>query len=93
MLNSSERHFMKSWLEQREGPKWKFYAIYSVAWSTVIFLCLFFLLKLLMDDRSMGGLMSFYIVVPASIALAVLVTHLVYTLNERKFKKIVDREG
>ena len=93
MLNSSERHFMKSWLEQREGPKWKFYAIYSLAWSTVIFLCLFFLVKLVMDDRSMGGWTSFYIVVPVSIAAAAAVTHLIYTLNEKKFKRIEEREG
>lgn len=93
MLNSSDRHFMNSWRDQREGPRWKYYLTYIVAWSAVIFLCTFFLLKLVMDDRSMGGWGSFYIVVPFSIVAAIAVTHLVYTINEKKFKRIIEREG
>ena len=92
MLSSSERHFFNSWRDQREGPRWKYYLTYSVAWSTVIFLSTFFILKLVMEDRSMGGWGSFYFVVPFSIAAAVTVTHLIYTSNEKKFKKIVERE-
>jgi len=40
----------------------------------------------------MGGWVSFYIVLAASIILSMVVTHVVYTLNERKFKKILQRE-
>lgn len=93
MLSSSERHFVNSWRDQRQGPRWKYYLTYSLAWGTVIFLCTFFLLKLVMEDRSMGGWSSFYIVLPLSVVAAIIVTHLIYTVNEKKFKKIEDREN
>ena len=93
MLTSSERHFMQSWKEQREGPKWKYYLQYIIAWSTVSFLSLFFLTKLIMSDRSMGGWISFYIVLIVSIIVATLATHIIYQSNEKKYKRILQREN
>ena len=93
MLTSSERHFMQSWKEQREGPKWKYYLQYIIAWSTVSFLSLFFLTKLIMSDRSMGGWISFYIVIIVSIIVATLVTHIIYQSNEKKYRRILQREN
>lgn len=92
MLTTSERNFIRDWQIQKEGPKWKYYLQYIIAWSTVLFLSLFFLLKLIMTDRTMGGWTSFYIVLPISVALAVLITHLVYQANEKKLRSILDRE-
>ncbi len=93
MLTTSEKNFIRDWQIQKEGPKWKYYLQYIIAWSTVIFLSLFFLLKLLMADRSMGGWTSFYIVAPVAIVLAALITHLVYETNEKKLKIILEREN
>ena len=92
MMTHSEKIFIRDWQIQKEGPKWKYYLQYIIAWSTVLFLSLFFLLKLIMADRSMGGWTSFYIVLPVSIILAVLITHLVYQTNERKLQRILERE-
>jgi hypothetical protein len=92
MLTNSERKFIRDWQIQKEGPKWKYYMQYIFAWSTVLFLSLFFLLKLIMTDRSMGGWTSFYIVLPVSVVAAVLITHLVYQTNEKKLKTISERE-
>lgn len=92
MLSLAEKKFIRDWEIQKEGPKWKYYLQYIIAWSTVIFLSLFFLLKLIMTDRSMGGWTSFYIIAPISIALAALITHLVYQTNEKKLKAISQRE-
>jgi hypothetical protein len=92
MLTTKEKVFIRDWEIQKEGPKWKYYLQYIIAWSTVIFLSLFFLLKLIMADRSMGGWTSFYIVAPVSIAMAVLITHLVYQANEKKLQQIKQRE-
>lgn len=91
MLTSAEKHFIQSWKEQREGPRWKYYLQYIIAWSTVSFISLFFLTKLLMSDRSMGGV-SFYLVLTVSIIIAVLITDLVYTINEKKYSEIMKRE-
>jgi len=92
MLSISEKTFIRDWKIQKEGPKWKYYLQYIVAWSTVLFLSIFFLLKLIMADRSMGGWTSFYIVGPISVILAVLITHLVYQTNEKKLQRILHRE-
>jgi hypothetical protein len=92
MLSVKEKKFIRDWGIQKEGPRWQYYLQYIVAWSTVIFLSLFFLLKLLMADRSMGGWTSFYIVAPLSIVLAALITHLVYQTNEKKLQQILQRE-
>ena len=93
MLTTAEKNFIRDWEIQKEGPKWKYYLQYIIAWSTVIFLSLFFLLKVFMSDRSMGGWMSFYIIAPLSVVLAALITHLVYQTNERKLRSILDREA
>jgi len=92
MLTAKEKVFIRDWEIQKEGPKWKYYLQYIIAWSTVIFLSLFFLLKLIMPDRSMGGWTSFFIIVPISVALAALITHLVYQANEKKLQQIKQRE-
>ncbi len=92
MLSSPEKHFIQSWKDQREGPRWKYYFQYIIAWSTVNFLTLFFLTKLIMSDRSMGGWISFYIVLAVSIIFAALITHIVYTINEKKFGRLLQRE-
>ncbi len=92
MLTTKEKIFIRDWEIQKEGPKWKYYLQYIIAWSTVIFLSGFFLLKVLMSDRSMGGWTSFYIIAPLSGVLAALITHFVYQTNEKKLKSIFDRE-
>ena len=92
MFTHSEKIFIRDWEIQREGPKWKYYLQYIIAWGTVLFLSLFFLLKLIMRDRSMGGWTSFYIVLPVSVVLAALITHLVYQANEKKYKALEKRE-
>ena len=92
MLTTSEKRFIRDWEIQREGPAWKYYLQYIVAWSTVSFLSLFFLVKLIMSDKSMGGWISFYIVVAVSIVISILITHIVYQSNEKKFKRILKRE-
>ena len=92
MLTTSEKKFIRDWEIQREGPAWKYYLQYIIAWSTVSFLSLFFLVKLIMSDRSMGGWISFYIVLSASIIIATVVTHIIYQSNEKKFKRILERE-
>jgi len=92
MLTNKEKNFIRDWQIQKEGPKWKYYLQYIIAWSTVIFLSSFFLLKLIMSDRSMGGWISFFIILIGSVLLSVLITHLVYQTNEEKLKRLLERE-
>ncbi|MEO7802393.1 MAG: hypothetical protein ABIR81_10350, partial [Ginsengibacter sp.] len=70
----------------------KYYLQFTFAWGIVIFLCLFFIVKLIMSDRSMGGLQTFYILLPIAIVLAFVATHLTFIINERKLKNLIDRD-
>ncbi len=93
MLTTSEKIFIRDWEIQKEGPKWKYYFQYIVAWTSVIFLSLFFLIKLIISERNMGGWISFIIVLFVAILSASIITHLVYKINEKKYKIIEEREA
>lgn len=86
-MTAQDRHFLESWREQREGPRWKYYLQYIIAWTVVIFLISFFLL-LLVGGRGTGGKWSFIIVLIVSVISAVFTTHIIYTSNEKRLKKI-----
>ncbi len=92
MLTTSEKVFIRDWKIQKDGPKWKYYLQYIIAWTTVIFLSLFFLIKVIISDRNMGGWASFLIVLFVAILSASIITHLVYQTNEKICKKIEERE-
>ncbi len=92
MLSNQEKRFVENWQEQRGDSKVKYYIQFTIAWAVVIFLSLFFILKLIMSDRSMGGLNTFYVLVPTAMVLALIAVHLTFIINEKQLKKIVDRE-
>lgn len=93
MFTTKEKVFIRDWEIQREGPKWQYYLQYIIAWTTVIFLSLFFLIKLVISTRDMGGWISFFIVSFVAILSAAIITHLVYQSNEKKYQKLEEREG
>ena len=47
MITNAERRFLEQWRDQKSGPKWKYYLLFSLGWSVISFLVIFFLLKLL----------------------------------------------
>jgi hypothetical protein len=92
MITKAERRFTDQWREQKSGPKWKFYLLFSVAWSVVSFLVIFFLTKLFTQLWETGGANLIYILIAISIVAGVLFTHFTYTINEKKYKKIMEKE-
>jgi len=92
MLTGSERRFIEQWREQKSGPKWKFYLLYSVAWSVVSFLVIFFLTKLFTNLWETGGAGLIYIFVVIAIIVGVSSTHLNYVTSEKRYKKVMDKE-
>lgn len=92
MLTSSERHFVEQWREQKSGPKWKYYLLYSVAWSVVSFLVIFFLTKLFTNLWETGGQNLIYLLIAISIIVGVSCTHFNYVNSEKRYKKIIDKE-
>jgi cation transporter-like permease len=92
MLTSSERHFVEQWREQKSGPKWKYYLLYSVAWSVVSFLVIFFLTKLFTNLWETGGPNLIYLIIVISIISGISSTHYNYVNSEKRYKKILDKE-
>ncbi|MEO5650276.1 MAG: hypothetical protein ABIR03_10190 [Ginsengibacter sp.] len=89
MLTSTDRHFISNWNEQKSGPKWKFYLLFSTAWSVISFLVIFFLTKLFTNLWETGGQNLIFVLVSISIISGFLSTHFSYVINERRYKKIL----
>lgn len=87
-MTKKEMQFIEYWDEQKEGPKWQYYLQYGFAWTMVIFLGTFFLMKMLLDDMIVGSMTTLYIIAPGSIIMALAVTHMIYTSNENRYRKI-----
>lgn len=91
MITNSERHFIDNWTDQKSGPRWKFYLLFTLAWGVVSFLCIFFLTKLFTNLWETGGPRLIYIIIAASLLSGFLSTHFTYVINERKYKNIMRR--
>jgi len=91
MITNTEKHFVSYWQEQKSGPRWKYYVLFSIAWSVVSFLVIFFLTKLFTNLWENGGRNLIYILIAISIVTGILSTHFSYVSNERKLHKILDK--
>jgi ABC-type Fe3+-siderophore transport system permease subunit len=92
MITNEERRFVVQWREQKSGPKWKFYLLFSIAWTVVAFLVIFFLAKLFTNLWETGGRGLVYIFIALSIVTGVLSTHFTYVHNEKRYQKILNKE-
>lgn len=92
MITNEERRFISQWLEQKSGPKWKYYLLFGMAWSVVAFLVIFFLIKLFTSLWETGGRNLIYVLIGISLLTGILYTHFTYIGNEKKYHKIIERE-
>jgi cation transporter-like permease len=92
MISKSERRFINQWLEQKSGARWKYYLQFSIAWTIVSFLVIFFITKCFTQLWETGGRNMIFVFIGASIISGFLATHLTYTFSEKRYKKIVARE-
>ncbi len=89
ILTSAERNFLTHWKDQKSGPKWQFYGLYSLAWSVVSFLVIFFFTKLFTNLWETGGPNLIYGIIIIAIISGVVSTHYMYVSNERKYQRII----
>lgn len=92
MISKPERRFIDHWQEQKSGPKWKYYFQFTVAWTVVSFLVIFFLTKLFTPLWETGGkyIIIFFVII--AIATGFFATHITYTINETRYKRIIQNE-
>ena len=91
-MTSSERRFVEQWREQKSGPRWQYYILFSFAWSVVSFLVIFFLTKLFTNLWETGGANLIYLLIAISIICGVSFTHFNYIKSEKRYKRILDKE-
>ena len=92
MITKAERRFLEQWRDQKKGPKWQYYLIFTIAWTVVSFLVIFFLLKLFTGLWETGGPNLIYLLIAISFVIGALSTHLTYFTNEKKYHQILSRE-
>ena len=92
MISNTEKHFINQWKEQRSGPRWKYYLQFTIAWTVVSFLVIFFLTKLFTNAWEKGGRNMIFLFAAAAIIIGFLATHFTYSLSEKRYKKIMKRE-
>ncbi len=92
MITNRERQFIEHWLEQKRGPRWKYYIQFTLAWTMVAFLVIFFLAKLFTSAWETGGFWLVYLMLGISLVIGFFATHLTYTRSETRYKYILERE-
>lgn len=92
MISHKDKQFINHWVEQKSGPKWKYYFLFSLAWSAVAFIVLFFLTKLFTMLWETGGQNLIYILIAISVIAGFVFTHLSYMLNEKKYHQILAKD-
>ncbi|MEO6220022.1 MAG: hypothetical protein ABIO81_06305 [Ginsengibacter sp.] len=96
MITKNEKRFLSHWLEQKSGPRWKYYLQFTIAWTVVSFLVIFFLTKLFTEAWETGGKGLIYLIIIISVLIGFLTTHFTYIFSEKRYKKILnkdDRQG
>jgi hypothetical protein len=86
VLTATEKRFIKSWEEQREGGKTKYYLLYIVIGTFPAILVLSFLASLF------GAFNKLWITIPLSFIVSIIYTVRTWATNEKKFKTIIQRE-
>jgi len=92
MISNSEKHFINHWNEQKSGPRWKYYLQFTIAWTVVSFLVIFFLSKLFTTLWETGGRNLIFLLIGISIVTGFLATHFTYSISEKRYNKIINRE-
>lgn len=91
MLTHKERRFIRHWEEQRRGSRAGYYMLYIFIWFFVAMIFLFFLLNNFVQIQR-NNVQKLYGMLIAAAVISIIVTHLSFWQNERKFKKIIRRE-
>jgi hypothetical protein len=89
VLTAEEKRFIKSWEEQREGGKFKYFALYLFAGTFVGSIVLSFLSVMFNWGLFPGNLV---VIIGGSLLLISVLTMASWSKNEKRFKRIIQRE-
>jgi type IV secretory pathway TrbD component len=86
VLTAAEKRFIKSWEEQRQGGKVKYYLLYIIVGTLPAILVLSFLASIF------GFFHKLWITSTLSFIIVIIATIRSWAANEKKFKGIIQRE-
>jgi hypothetical protein len=89
VITRSEKRFIRSWQEQREGGKWAYYLLYTFGGGFIITLVSYILILWILQIRVPK---PYWILPVFGVVAALLLAVLVWSINEKKFKGIIRRE-
>lgn len=90
-MRPEDRRFIEYWLDQKKGPRWKYYITFIVAWTVVAFILIFFLSKLFTNLWKTGGSILIFIFIGIALFIGMVSTHLIYISNEKKLKRLMEQ--
>lgn len=90
MLTTEEKRFIRYWQEQRTGGKTSYFLLYSLLGSFIM--SLFGLVILLFFLQFLFSWELLIVTVSVSVVLTCLMTVLVWSRNERRWKSLIQRE-
>ena len=93
MISNSDRHFINHWKEQRSGPRWKYYLLFTIAWTVVAFILIFFLSKIFTDLWETGGRYLIVVIIFLALVIGFASTHITYRYSEKKFRLILKKKA
>lgn len=88
MLTPSEKRFIKSWEEQRQGGRVKYYLLYIIMGNLVGILVMSFLYAVL----GLGLVENVLKIIIGSFLIVTISTVCSWWYNEKRFKSIIQRE-
>jgi len=88
MLTATEKRFIKSWEDQRQGGRTKYFLLYILAGTFIGTIVLSFLSAMF----TAGFPENLWLIVIASFSIVTIITILTWFVNEKKFKSIIQRE-
>jgi multisubunit Na+/H+ antiporter MnhF subunit len=88
VLTATEKRFVKYWEDQRQGGKIKYYLLYIITGSFVATLVLSFLMLMVGVDLPD----NLVLIAVGSVCIVTIATLYSWWYNEKKFKKIIQRE-
>ncbi len=91
MLTHKERRFIRHWEEQRSGSRIGYYVLYIFIWFFVAALFLFFVMNNFVQIER-NSLQKLYRLLTIAAIISIVVTHISFMRNERRFKRIIRRE-
>ena len=89
LITPKEKRFIRSWEEQREGGKWSYYLLYSLAGGFILTLVSYILMLWILQTRVPK---PYWLLPTFGVFAAAVISALVWRRNEKKFKGIIRRE-